>query len=191
MATIKSEEALFAEDTLCIFGAIDEEMTERILKKILSLRIKFCEECTLSPEVTVFICSPGGLVTGGLAIFDALRALGGRIKTVCIGQACSMGALLLSGGTKGYRFALPNSEIMIHQPIGGMQGQATDVLLHARHIARMKGHLNRLLSENTGQALKRVEEDTERDRFFTAEEARQYGLVDAVIESFKEVYPNE
>ncbi|MBE6885961.1 MAG: ATP-dependent Clp endopeptidase proteolytic subunit ClpP [Oscillospiraceae bacterium] len=133
-------------------------------------------------DISLYINSPGGSVTAGLAIYDTMKYIKCDVSTICIGMAASMGAFLLSAGTKGKRYALPNSEIMIHQPLGGTRGQATDIKIHADHILRTRDRLNKMLSEATGQPLERIELDTERDNFMTAQEAMEYGLVDKVIE---------
>ncbi len=132
-------------------------------------------------DINFYINSPGGSVSAGMAIYDTMQYIKCDVSTICMGLAASMGAFLLSAGAKGKRLALPNSEIMIHQPLGGTQGQATEILIHARHIERTRANLNRILSENTGKPLEQIEKDTERDNFMTAEEAREYGLVDKVI----------
>ncbi|SDN42695.1 ATP-dependent Clp endopeptidase proteolytic subunit ClpP [Acetanaerobacterium elongatum] len=134
-------------------------------------------------DINFYINSPGGSITSGMAIYDTMQYIKCDVSTICVGMAASMGAFLLSSGTKGKRFALPNSEIMIHQPSGGSQGQATDIKIHVDRIIRIKEKLNRLLSEQTGQPFEVVERDTERDNFMTAEEAVKYGLVDKVITS--------
>ena len=132
-------------------------------------------------DIHLYINSPGGSVTSGFAIYDTMKYIKCDVSTICMGMAASMGAFLLSAGAKGKRFALPNSEIMIHQPLGGAQGQATDVEIHANHIIRTKKRLNQLLSEATGQPLEVIERDTERDNFMTAQQAADYGLIDKVI----------
>ena len=133
-------------------------------------------------DIQFYINSPGGSVTDGMAIYDTMQYIKCDVSTICLGMAASMGAFLLAAGTKGKRFALPNSEIMIHQPSGGAQGQATDISIHANHILRVKDKLNHILSERTGQPLDVVKRDTERDNFMTAQEALEYGLIDKVIE---------
>ena len=132
-------------------------------------------------DIYLYINSPGGSITAGMAIYDTMNYIKCDVCTICVGMAASMGAFLLSSGTKGKRMALPNAEIMIHQPLGGMQGQATDIKIHADRIIRIKEKLNKLLSEQTGKPLKTIEKDTERDNFMTADEALAYGLVDKVI----------
>ena len=133
-------------------------------------------------DISLYINSPGGSVTAGMAIYDTMQYIKCDVSTICIGLAASMGAFLLSSGAKGKRFALPNSEIMIHQPSGGAQGQATDIEITANHILRIKANLNRILAENTGKPLEVIAADTERDNFMTAQEALEYGIVDKVIE---------
>lgn len=134
-----------------------------------------------SKDISLYINSPGGSVTAGLAIYDTMQYIKCDVSTICMGMAASMGAFLLAAGAKGKRLALPNSDIMIHQPSGGAQGQATDILIHANHIARTKKKLNEILAERTGQPLEVIERDTERDNFMSAQEAADYGLVDKVI----------
>lgn len=133
-------------------------------------------------DIHLYINSPGGSISAGMAIYDTMNFIKCDVSTICIGMAASMGAFLLAAGTKGKRIALPNSEIMIHQPLGGMQGQATDIKIHADHILRIKDKMNRILAENTGKPLKTIEKDTERDNFMTAQEALEYGLIDKIYE---------
>ena len=133
-------------------------------------------------DISLYINSPGGVITDGMAIYDTMQYIKCDVSTICLGMAASMGSFLLAAGAKGKRFALPNSEIMIHHPSGGAQGQATDISIHADHILRVKKRLNTLLSEKTGQPLEIIERDTERDNFMTAQEALEYGLIDKVIE---------
>ena len=133
-------------------------------------------------DINLYINSPGGSVSAGMAIYDTMNFVKCDVSTTCIGMAASMGAFLLSSGAKGKRFALPNSEIMIHQPLGGAQGQASDIKIHAEHILRTRDNLNRILAENTGRPLEEIERDTERDNFMRAAEAAEYGLIDRVIE---------
>jgi ATP-dependent Clp protease protease subunit len=132
-------------------------------------------------DISLYINSPGGSITSGMAIYDTMQHIKPDVSTICVGMAASMGAFLLTAGAKGKRFALPNSEIMIHQPLGGFQGQATDIGIHAERILKIKKKLNTILSERSGQPLEKVEADTERDNFMSAEEAKNYGLVDEVI----------
>ena len=132
-------------------------------------------------DIYFYINSPGGSISAGMSIYDTMNYIKCDVSTICIGMAASMGAFLLSSGAKGKRFALPNSEIMIHQPLGGMQGQASDIKIHADHILKIRDKLNKILSEQTGKPLKTIEKDTERDNFMSAEEAQNYGLIDKVI----------
>lgn len=132
-------------------------------------------------DISLYINSPGGSITAGMAIYDTMQYIKPDVSTICIGMAASMGAFLLAGGAKGKRYALPNAEVMIHQPSGGARGQATDIRIHAENILRTKAKLNQILAENTGKPVEEVERDTERDNFMSAEEAKAYGLIDAVI----------
>ena len=149
-------------------------------------QLLFLESEDPNKDIHFYINSPGGSVTDGMAIYDTMRYVKCDVCTTCIGMAASMGAFLLAGGTKGKRFALPNAEIMIHQPSGGAQGQASDIKINADHILRIRDRLNRILAENTGQDLEKIQADTERDNWLTAQEAKEYGLIDAVIEDHKE-----
>ncbi len=133
-------------------------------------------------DINLYINSPGGSITAGMAIYDTMQYTKADVSTICVGMAASMGAFLLSAGAKGKRFALPNSEIMIHQPLGGTQGQATDIQIHAERIIKMKDKLNRMLAENTGKPLEVIQRDTERDNFMSAQEALEYGLIDKIVE---------
>lgn len=150
-------------------------------------QLLFLEAEDPDKDIHLYINSPGGVVTAGMAIYDTMQYIKPDVVTVCMGMAASMGAFLLSSGTKGKRFALPNSEIMIHQVLGGAKGQATDIEIHTKNILRTKERLNRILSENTGQDYETVVKDTERDNFMTAQEAKEYGLVDAVIQNKEEI----
>ena len=132
-------------------------------------------------DIYLYINSPGGSISAGMAIYDTMNYIKCDVSTICVGMAASMGAFLLSSGAKGKRFALPNAEVMIHQPLGGMQGQASDIKIHADHILKIRDKLNKILSEQTGKPLKTIEKDTERDNFMSAEEAKNYGLIDKVI----------
>jgi len=144
-------------------------------------QLLFLEAQDPDKDISLYINSPGGSVTAGMAIYDTMNFIKCDVSTICIGMAASMGAFLLSSGAKGKRLALPNSEIMIHQPLGGMQGQASDIKIHADHILKTRDTLNRILAENTGRPLKEIARDTERDNFMSAEAAAQYGLIDRVI----------
>ena len=148
---------------------------------LIAAQLLFLESEDPDRDIFFYINSPGGSVTAGLAIYDTMQYVRPQVSTVCVGQAASMGALLLAAGSKGKRFALPHSRIMIHQPLGGFQGQATDVDIQAREILRMREELNNILVRHTGQSLKRIEKDTDRDFFMTGKQAQEYGLVDEVI----------
>ncbi len=148
---------------------------------IIIAQLLFLESENASKDITLYIHSPGGHVTAGLAIYDTMQHIKPDISTVCVGMAASMGAILLAGGTKGKRFALPNAEVMIHQPLGGAEGQASDIYIHAQHIIKTKERLNGILAKHTGQPLKTIEKDTDRDNFMTAEEALKYGLIDKIV----------
>ncbi len=145
-------------------------------------QLLFLEAEDPDKDIQLYINSPGGSITAGMAIYDTMQYVKPDVSTICIGMAASMGAFLLSAGAPGKRMALPNSEIMIHQPLGGMKGQATDIKIHADRILKMKDHLNQILSERTGQPLEVIQKDTERDNFMSAQEAKNYGLIDKVIE---------
>ena len=159
---------------------LGEEVND-VTASLVVAQLLFLEAEDPNKDISLYINSPGGSVTAGFAIYDTMQYIKCDVSTICIGMAASMGAFLLSGGTKGKRFALPNAEIMIHQPSGGAQGQATEINIVAEHILKIREKLNRILAENTGQPLERIAIDTERDNYMTAEEARDYGLVDSVI----------
>ncbi len=167
---------LLKERIVFIGSPIDDEIANLVIAQLL-----FLEAEDPSRDITLYINSPGGLVTSGLAIYDTMQYIKPDVATLCIGQAASMGALLLAAGAKGKRFALPHSRIMIHQPMGGFQGQATDVDIHAREILRLRETLNEILAYHTGQPIEKIKEDTERDYFMGGEEAQKYGLIDKVI----------
>lgn len=166
------------KDRIIFLGsAIDDGVANAIIAQLL-----FLESQDKEKDIKIYINSPGGSVTAGLAIYDTIQHIGPDVSTICVGMAASMGAVLLAAGAKGKRFALPNSEIMIHQVLGsGISGQATDIKIHADRIIQMKDSLNQILADHTGQPFKKVAEDTERDRFMTALDAQKYGLVDKVI----------
>ena len=145
-------------------------------------QLLYLEGQDASKDISLYINSPGGSVTDGLAIYDTMQYIKCDVSTICLGMAASMGAFLLAAGTKGKRYALPNAEIMIHQPSGGAKGQATDISIHANHILKTKEKLNKILSEKTGQSFETIAKDTERDNFMSAQEAQAYGLIDKVIE---------
>lgn len=144
-------------------------------------QLLFLEADDPDKDIHLYINSPGGSITAGMAIYDTMQYIKPDVSTICIGMAASMGAFLLAAGAKGKRYALPNSEIMIHQPLGGAQGQATDIEIHAKRIVKIKQTLNEILSERTGQPLEKIKMDTERDNFMTAQEAKEYGLIDEVV----------
>ncbi|MBM4325588.1 MAG: ATP-dependent Clp endopeptidase proteolytic subunit ClpP [Deltaproteobacteria bacterium] len=154
---------------------------EDVIANLVIAQLLFLESEDPDKDINFYINSPGGLVTSGLAIYDTMQYIKPDIQTICIGQAASMGALLLASGTPGKRFALPHSRILIHQPMGGFQGQATDVEIHAKEILRMRHELNEILVKHTGQPMEKIERDTDRDFFMGGEEARAYGIVDHVI----------
>jgi len=165
------------KDRIIFLGsAINEEVANLIVAQLLFLESEDPEK-----EINLYINSPGGMVTAGMAIYDTMQYIKPDVVTVCIGQAASMGALLLTSGAKGKRYALPNSRIMIHQPLGGAQGQASDIQIQAEEIIRIKKRLNEIMASHTGQVLTRVEQDTDRDNFMSGEEAKAYGLIDHVV----------
>lgn len=161
---------------------LGEEVND-VSASVVVAQLLFLEADDPEKDIQLYINSPGGSVTAGMAIYDTMKYIKCDVSTVCIGMAASMGAFLLSGGTKGKRFALPNAEIMIHQPSGGAQGQATEIQIAAEHILRTKQKLNEILAANTGQTLETIKADTERDNFMSAQEAKEYGLIDEVIVS--------
>ena len=167
---------LLKDRIIFIGSAIDNEIANLIVAQLLFLESEDPEK-----DISFYINSPGGVVTAGLAIYDTIQYIKCDVATVCIGQAASMGALLLTAGAKGKRFALPNARIMIHQPLGGAQGQATDIKIQANEILRMKDTLNEILSIHTSQDIERISEDTDRDFFMSAMEARKYGIIDRVV----------
>jgi len=152
-----------------------------VTASLVVAQLLFLEAEDPEKDINLYINSPGGSITAGMAIYDTMQYIKPDVSTICIGMAASMGAFLLAAGTKGKRFALPNSEIMIHQPLGGARGQATDVIIHAERLIRTKKTLNRILSEKTGQPLEKIERDVERDYFMSAEEAKAYGIIDEVL----------
>jgi ATP-dependent Clp protease protease subunit len=170
------------KDRIIFIGTvIDDYVANIVIAQLLFLQTEDPEK-----DIHLYINTPGGIVSSGLAIYDTMQYVKPGIATYCIGQAASMGALLLSAGAKGKRFSLPHSRIMLHQPMGGFQGQATDVEIHAREILRMKETLNQILSVHTGQSLEKIQADTDRDFFMSGEEAKEYGIVDEVIRSIKD-----
>ena len=167
---------LLKDRVIFLGGEINDQVADLIIAQML-----FLEAEDPDKDIRLYINSPGGSVSAGMAIYDTMQYLCCDVSTICVGMAASMGAFLLAAGEKGKRFALPNSEIMIHQPLGGTQGQASDIEIHAKHILKTREKLNHILAERTGQALERIDLDTDRDYFMSAEEAKAYGLVDDVI----------
>ena len=167
---------LLRERIIFLGEEIDDEMANSIVAQLLLLDAENPEK-----DIMMYINSPGGVITAGMAIYDTMKHVRADVSTICLGEAASMGAFLLSGGTKGKRMALPSARIMIHQPLGGAKGQATDIEIEAKEILRMKKELNTLLSEHTGQSIEKIYADTERDNYMSAQEAVEYGLIDKVI----------
>ncbi len=168
---------LLKDRIIFLGGGIDDNIADLIVAQLLFLESEDPEK-----DISLYINSPGGVVTAGMAIYDTMQYIKPDVSTICIGQAASMGALLLGAGAKGKRYALPNSHIMIHQPLGGAQGQASDIEIQAQEILRMKDMLNDILAHHTGQPLKRVKRDTDRDFFMSSKEAKEYGLIDEVVQ---------
>ena len=169
---------LLKDRIIMLTGEVNTHMANSIVAQLL-----FLEATDPGKDIHLYINSPGGSVTAGMAIYDTMNYISSDVSTICLGMAASMGAFLLSSGAKGKRYALPNSEVMIHQPLGGTQGQATEIEIAARHILRTRERLNRILAENTGQTIEQIAIDTERDNFMYAEEAKAYGLVDEIVTS--------
>lgn len=167
---------LLRERVVFLVGPVNDQTANLVVAQLL-----FLESENPDKDISFYINSPGGSVSAGMAIYDTMNFIKPDVSTLCTGMAASMGAFLLSAGAKGKRFSLPNSKVMIHQPLGGMQGQASDIEIHANEILKTRATLNRILAENTGQPLERIERDTERDYFLSANEAKDYGLVDQVI----------
>ena len=159
---------------------IDDEITDATASLVVA-QLLFLESEDPDKDINLYINSPGGVITAGMAIYDTMQYIKPDVSTICVGMAASMAAFLLSAGTKGKRFVLPNAEVMIHQPLGGAQGQAEDIKIAAEHIIKIRGRMNRILAENTGQPLEKVEQDTDRDNYLDAEEAVAYGLADKVV----------
>ena len=169
------------KDRIIMLGSqIDDNVANSIVSQLLFLQAQDSEK-----DIYLYINSPGGSVTAGFAIYDTIQHIKPDVQTICIGMAASMGSFLLAAGAKGKRFALPNAEVMIHQPLGGAQGQATEIEIAANHILKTREKLNRILSERTGQSIEKIQQDTDRDNFLTAAEAREYGLIDEVMEPEK------
>lgn len=168
---------LLKERVVFLVGPIDDYVANVVVAQLLFLEAENPEK-----DISLYINSPGGVVTAGLAIYDTMRFIKPDVSTICVGQACSMGSFLLAAGTKGKRYMLPNSRVMIHQPSGGAQGQATDIAIQAKEILYLRSKLNAELAANTGQSVEKIEQDVERDFFMAAEEAKAYGIVDAVLD---------
>jgi len=167
---------LLKDRIIFLGGGIDDHVANLVIAQMLFLESEDSEK-----DIHLYINSPGGIVTAGLAIYDTMQYLKAPVSTICVGQAASMGALLLSSGTSGKRYALPHSRIMIHQPLGGFQGQATDISIHAQEILRLKETLNSILAEHTGQQISQLSSDTERDFFMGSEAAKEYGIIDDIV----------
>ena len=167
---------LLKERVVFLVGPVEDNVANLIVAQLL-----FLESENPDKDIHLYINSPGGSVSAGLAIYDTMQFIKPNVSTMCVGQAASMGALLLTGGASGKRFCLPHSRVMIHQPLGGFQGQATDIDIHAREILKARERLNQILAKHTGQKLENIEKDTERDHFLSADEAKQYGLIDEVL----------
>lgn len=172
---------LLKDRIIFIGGPIDDYVANLIIAQFLFLEAEDPEK-----DIHLYINSPGGVVTAGMAIYDTMQYVRSPVSTICLGQAASMGSLLLAAGTKGKRYALPYARIMIHQPLGGVQGQATDIDIHAKEILRMKEILNEILSSHTGQSLEKITRDTERDFFMSAQQAKEYGIIDEVFDVRKQ-----
>lgn len=171
---------LLKDRIIMLSGPIDDNVSNSVIAQLLFLDAQDPEK-----DIYLYINSPGGSVSSGLAIYDTMNFIKSDVQTIVIGMAASMGSFLLSAGTKGKRYALPNAEVMIHQPLGGAQGQATEIEIAARHILKTRDRLNKIISKNTGQPIKIVEKDTDRDNYMSAEEAKAYGLIDEIMESNK------
>ncbi|WP_070967418.1 ATP-dependent Clp endopeptidase proteolytic subunit ClpP [Vibrio sonorensis] len=167
---------LLKERVIFLTGQVEDQMANLVVAQLL-----FLESENPDKDIFLYINSPGGSVTAGMSIYDTMQYIKPNVSTVCMGQACSMGAFLLAGGAPGKRYALPNARVMIHQPLGGFQGQASDIQIHAQEILSIKQKLNGLLAEHTGQPLEVIERDTDRDNFMSADQAVEYGLVDSVL----------
>ncbi len=169
---------LLKERVIFLVGPVEDHVANLIVAQLL-----FLESENPDKDIHLYINSPGGLVSAGLAVYDTMQFVKPDVSTMCVGQAASMGALLLAGGAKGKRFALPHSRVMIHQPLGGFQGQASDIDIHAKEILKVRARLNEILAHHTGQPIERIQQDTDRDNFMGGQEAAEYGLIDAVLNS--------
>ena len=169
---------LLKERIIFLTGPIDDYISNLVIAQLL-----FLESENPEKDISIYINSPGGIISSGLAIYDTMQFVKPEVATLCVGQAASMGSLLLAGGAAGKRFALPNSRVMIHQPLGGFQGQASDIEIHAKEILVMKQKVNEILAKHTGKTLKKIEQDTDRDNFLNAVEAKSYGIIDDILDS--------
>ncbi|MBP6123274.1 MULTISPECIES: ATP-dependent Clp endopeptidase proteolytic subunit ClpP [Providencia] len=169
---------LLKERIIFLTGQVEDHMANLIVAQMLFLEAENPEK-----DIHLYINSPGGVITAGMSIYDTMQFIKPDVSTICMGQACSMGAFLLTAGTEGKRFCLPNSRVMIHQPLGGYQGQATDIEIHAQEILKVKSRMNELMARHTGKSIEEINRDTERDRFLSANEAKEYGLVDHIYTS--------
>ena len=169
---------LLKERIIFLTGQVEDHMANLIVAQMLFLEAENPEK-----DIHLYINSPGGVITAGMSIYDTMQFIKPDVSTICMGQACSMGAFLLTAGTEGKRFCLPNSRVMIHQPLGGYQGQATDIEIHAQEILKVKSRMNELMARHTGKSIEEISRDTERDRFLSANEAKEYGLVDHIYTS--------
>ncbi|MBC8949171.1 MULTISPECIES: ATP-dependent Clp endopeptidase proteolytic subunit ClpP [Xenorhabdus] len=167
---------LLKDRIIFLTGPVEDHMANLIVAQMLFLEAENPEK-----DIHLYINSPGGVITAGMSIYDTMQFIKPDVSTICMGQACSMGAFLLTAGAEGKRFCLPNSRVMIHQPLGGFQGQATDIEIHAQEILKVKARMNELMAQHTGQPLEKIVKDTERDRFLSAEESVEYGLVDSIF----------
>ena len=167
---------LLKDRLVFVVGPVEDHMANLVVAQLL-----FLESENADKDIHLYINSPGGIVTAGLSIYDTMQFINCDVSTICVGQAASMGALLLAGGTKGKRFALPHSRVMVHQPSAGFQGQATDISIHANEVLELKARLNRIMAKHTGQSLEQIAQDLERDNFMSAEKAVEYGIIDTVL----------
>ena len=176
MQRIQLDDRRLKERIIFLVGAVDDQVANVIVAQLL-----FLESENPDKDIHFYINSPGGVVTAGMAIYDTMQFIKPQVSTMCLGQAASMGSLLLAGGEKGKRYCLPHSRVMIHQPLGGFQGQATDIDIHAKEILFIRERLNQVLAHHTGQSIETIEKDTDRDNFMSAEAAKEYGLIDSVL----------
>ena len=177
---------LLKDRIITLSGEVNDTMASLVVAQLLFLQSEDPDK-----DIFIYINSPGGSITSGMAIYDTMKYIKPDVVTICVGMAASMGQFLLTAGTKGKRFALPNSEIMMHQPLGGFQGQATDIEIHANRILKIKTKMTEIIAQNTGQSIERIRQDIERDFFFSAEEAKEYGLIDKVIDNYAQEVKSE